>query len=155
MSTTPVAPENASATFANNLGPVVQTVFDGDLTLSVPDCTTDPCNFDVMVPLQTPFLYNPSNGNLVVDWRVNECTDLSIVFDTDSNIQDTELVRIFQTGVNGATGAVDIFGLITQFVIIKTSNVPTLSQWGLIAMAGLLAMVGLIVIRKRKLGINR
>ena len=30
------------------------------------------------------------------------------------------------------------------------SNVPTLSQWGLIAMAGILGIVGFMVIRRRK-----
>lgn len=34
------------------------------------------------------------------------------------------------------------------------SNVPTLSQWGLIAMAGILGLVGFIVIRKRQLTTN-
>jgi len=32
-----------------------------------------------------------------------------------------------------------------------TKNVPTLSEWGLIAMAGVLGIVGFMVIRRRKL----
>jgi len=34
--------------------------------------------------------------------------------------------------------------------IIRTSSVPTLSEWGLIAMAGILGIVGFMVIRRRK-----
>ena len=32
----------------------------------------------------------------------------------------------------------------------ETQNVPTLSQWGLIATAGLLGFVGFVVVRRRK-----
>ena len=35
------------------------------------------------------------------------------------------------------------------FIVIPT-NVPTLSEWGLIAMAGILGIVGYVVIRRRK-----
>ena len=37
---------------------------------------------------------------------------------------------------------------------IESTNVPTLSQWGLIATAGLLGIIGFIVIRRRQLITN-
>jgi len=38
----------------------------------------------------------------------------------------------------------------TNVLAIEPRNVPTLSEWGLIAMAGVLGIIGFIVIRRRK-----
>ena len=40
--------------------------------------------------------------------------------------------------------------ILAQFGRNLISNVPTLSEWGLIVMAGLLGIVGMLVMRRRK-----
>jgi len=52
--------------------------------------------------------------------------------------------------VTNATSSINnhlTFGLIPT---IRTTNIPTLSEWGLIAMAGILGIVGFMVIYRRK-----
>jgi hypothetical protein len=79
MSTTPFAPNTfggntlITPTFADNIGPDNTLVFSGTGTLfSSPGCTgTDPCPFDIVFPLSTPFLYNRAEGFLLVDFRAN------------------------------------------------------------------------------------
>ena len=154
MSITPVAPENPSLTFADNLGPAVNTVYQGDIIINLPQCTVNPCPFDMMIPLEVPFPYNPSEGNLIVDFRVPNCIDFSVfAFDSDDSIPTTVMNRVFTTvpdGVDDPTGVSDgDIGLVTQFVIVPQINVPTLSEWGLIAMAGALGIVGFVVIRRK------
>ena len=61
LSTTSKDWNNLSATFASNIGPDNQTVFSGNLaqSWSFPKTMT--------ITLTTPFLYDPSKGNLLMD----------------------------------------------------------------------------------------
>jgi hypothetical protein len=58
-----------SSTFADNLGPDNTLVYHGPIALSSPGCPagSTPCAFDVIFNLQTPFLYNPLQGRLLLD----------------------------------------------------------------------------------------
>ncbi len=152
LSTTTVTPATLSATFADNIGPDVTTVYDGELSFSAPDCGIGPCPFDNTITLQTPFNYNPNNGNLLFD--VTQPTGPSYVpFDAVSFT--TVMQRVYNNGdANAETGTIgsEDNGLVTQFVCEQpfVPNVPTLSEWGLIAMAGILGIVGFMVMRRRK-----
>jgi hypothetical protein len=55
------------------------------------------------------------------------------------------------TDVNGCTGLQAYTIVITTVVPDANKPIPTLSEWGLIAMAGILGIVGLIVMRRRKI----
>lgn len=45
----------------------------------------------------------------------------------------------------------DVSGLCSGFVPpVESRNVPTLSEWGLVAMAGILGFIGFMFIRRRK-----
>ena len=61
--------------------------------------------------------------------------------------------RVWVNNIGSDTGQVSPLGLITEFVCAARVNrsVPTLSEWGLIAMAGILGIVGLLAIHRRKL----
>jgi IPTL-CTERM motif len=74
-----------------------------------------------------------------------------------SSFSTTEVLRY-----NGETGAfIDVFvsamsgGLdgpaFLVFRELQPRNIPTLSEWGLIAMAGILGITGFMVIRRRKI----
>jgi len=67
LSTTNVTPAALSDTFAENIGLNVTTVYEGELIFSAPACVIGPCPFDNIITLQTPFNYNPSDGNLLLD----------------------------------------------------------------------------------------
>jgi PEP-CTERM motif len=76
LSTTAASPDALDPTFANNVGADDKVVYGpGPLALSSvgPDGSgpggTSP--FDVVIALQTPFPYNPANGNLLMDVRNN------------------------------------------------------------------------------------
>jgi hypothetical protein len=72
LSTSPFYPNTEnfktlmSTTFANNIGSDNTLVFSGPKNVSSPGCAgPSPCPFDVVIPLSTPFVYNPGGGLLV------------------------------------------------------------------------------------------
>jgi len=76
MSTSPLYPNTdngrplMSTTFANNIGPDNTVVFSGPKNITSPGCAgPSPCPFDVVIPLSTPFVYNPTLGSLLVDFQ--------------------------------------------------------------------------------------
>jgi hypothetical protein len=84
LSTTQVT--ELSTTFTANIGPDERLVFDGPLTISTPASTT-PRGFDFALKFETPFDYDPTQGNLLVEfitsgfdvggWRVDNENELS------------------------------------------------------------------------------
>jgi hypothetical protein len=71
MSTTTNNPGSLSSTFANNVGPDDTIVLDGAVAVSsqFSGPSQGPKAFDIVIPLECPFRYDPSLGNLVVDIR--------------------------------------------------------------------------------------
>ena len=71
LSTTAKNPDGLSSTFASNVGADEVVVFSGALSMSSQFIgpPTGPKNFDMVIPLTTPFLYNPAGGNLLLDIR--------------------------------------------------------------------------------------
>jgi hypothetical protein len=68
LSTTSKSPDRLSSTFAENVGPDDMPVFSGPLEASL-TYTGGPTNFEVIINFSTPFRYDPSKGNLLVDIR--------------------------------------------------------------------------------------
>jgi hypothetical protein len=159
LSTTQAVPDALESIFENNIGPDNTTVFLGDLALSAPDCTGTPCPFDITIPLQMPFSFNPSEGNLLLDVRIPNCVLLGsdpVFFNSTGEAGQFGNIssRVWSTDVSSPDGTVDNIALVTQFTgTLAPKNIPTLSEWGLIAMAGLMGIVGFIVMRRRKLAI--
>jgi hypothetical protein len=63
-----------STTFADNVGPDNSLVYHGPVSFSSSGCPvngTTPCAFDVIVTLQHPFLYNPNQGRLLLDFSIS------------------------------------------------------------------------------------
>lgn len=69
LSTTPKAPDALSAVFAENLGPDATVALDGVVTIESPSpgVAGGPQPFEILFPLTTPFYYDPSRGNLLVE----------------------------------------------------------------------------------------
>lgn len=62
-----------STTFAENVGPDNTLVYHGPVSWVSPGCPVNgstPCAFDLLVTLQTPFYYDPSQGRLLTDFFI-------------------------------------------------------------------------------------
>jgi hypothetical protein len=70
MATCPVDQAAASTTFASNLGADLTTVYNGSVSVAAGAGAT-PNNWYVNIPLSSPFLYDPSNGDLTFDFATN------------------------------------------------------------------------------------
>ncbi len=119
LSTTSAADDGLSSTFADNVGADDTIVFArGPLTLSSaftgpPD---GPKDFDIIITLTTPFLYNPALGNLLLDVRNfggGSTTSFDAVFATGDGVS-----RVYNQDVNSGTGTTDTLGLVTGFIIV-------------------------------------
>jgi hypothetical protein len=120
LSTTRAAPDHLSTTFANNVGNDDAVVFNrGALSLSSADIgpVLGPKEFDIVINLSTPFLFNFSKGNLLLDVRVF-VGGFTTTFDAENTVGDP-ISRVFNTNVNASTGFADTIGLITKFVTTR------------------------------------
>ncbi|HEV3165876.1 MAG TPA: PEP-CTERM sorting domain-containing protein [Isosphaeraceae bacterium] len=121
LSTTSKAPDGLDPTFANNTGPDSTTVYNGSLTLSSTNAA-GPGNthvFDVVISFQTPFLYNPAAGNLLLDVKNISGANAAVgtnFFDAINNSGDS-VSRVFgsEGSPNATSGTADSLGLIVQF----------------------------------------
>jgi len=90
-------------------------------------------------------------------------TPEGLVFGSDGNLYVGGLNTDDVLRYNGTTGAfIDAFVsagsggldaaryLVFHEIVLPPRNVPTLSEWGLIAMAGILGIVGFMVMRRRR-----
>jgi len=71
MSTTPLPDDNLTKTFSNNVGPNANVVLSGPIQLSSAGAPVagGPGEFDLIFRLSKPFLYDPSQGSLLVDMQ--------------------------------------------------------------------------------------
>ncbi len=118
LSTTSAGPDGLSSTFASNVGPNDTTVYArGPLALSSSDTgpAGGPKNFDIIINLTTPFLYDPTLGNLLLDVR-NYGGGTTTAFDAENISGDATSRATTSGGVNSSTAnLVDSFGLVTEF----------------------------------------
>ncbi|MBI3416565.1 MAG: hypothetical protein HY043_14815, partial [Verrucomicrobia bacterium] len=125
MSTTTTAPDALSALFAANAGANDSIVFNGPLTINSAGALTIPGAFDITIPLSTPFLYIPANGNLLVDVQ-NFSSGPSFFVDTSIDSNDLSS-RVWGTspsvGLFADTSA-DVLQLIYQLANLS----PTISS---------------------------
>ncbi|MCC5670454.1 PEP-CTERM sorting domain-containing protein [Nostoc sp. CHAB 5784] len=143
LSTTTSVPDNLSNTFANNVGADNITVFSGPLSLSSADegLASGPKNFDIVINLQNPFLYDPTKGNLLLDVR-NFVRGTTTQFDAQQHLSiiygDSDSVsRQRSFDPNSATAEEqDTIGLVTKFTFTSVPESSTtlgtlaISVWG-------------------------
>jgi len=132
LSTTGAAPDNLSTSFASNIGGDDIQVYGGSLTLSSTNTGGPPPSFEITISLQTPFLYDPTAGNLLMDVRnfgAGSTTQFDATFvDGDS----VSRAFTYDTSVGSSTADfTDTVGLITQFTF---AAVPEPTTWALIGM---------------------
>jgi hypothetical protein len=116
LSTTSRTPDGLSATFANNVGLDEVVVFSGDLTLSSADAPGPGGTrvFDILISLSTPFAYDPSQGDLLLDFQ-RDASTLRVSFDGHDQAGDS-ISRAFGSRSSAtANFGVDTFGLVARF----------------------------------------
>jgi hypothetical protein len=129
LSTTSKTPDGLSSIFGENVGSNDTQVFSGPFQTAV-TFTGDPTNFEVVINFTTPFYYDPTKGNLLLDVRnLQGATQLP---PNDQQLDGTtasgdSISRVYNYGdataaTAGPTGGVDekdSYGLITRFNAIN------------------------------------
>jgi hypothetical protein len=170
LSTTSARVDGLSVTFANNIGADETVVFSGALSLSsaFTGPATGPKDFDISINLQTPFLYDPSLGNLLLDVKNFSDNGEIPVFDAQDVLGDsvsrrwtdnidnvnspTALLGLDGTDP-GPTGYSNSIGLVTMFTLSTSTSVPepsTTLGLTIFGFAALLTKKKLISSRKAK-----
>lgn len=150
LSTTSASETSLSPTFANNLGSNAQVVYNGALSIdSTPTQNADGTfAFDQRVTLQTPFSYDPAQGNLLLDVVIPTTATVttngffgSLAFD-DVNVAGDGIGSVVNISDGNATaGVVATDAAVTQFTFTVVPEPTSL---------GLLGVGGLTLLRRRR-----
>jgi len=135
LGTTSASPSAPGTTYAGNKRPDLTTVFTGTVSETLSGNGT----FDFFINFSTPFLYNPTLGNLLFD--VDVTTTLGrAAFDAGKS-PDTG--RLFNLGGNGAVTPGPNFGLVTRFDVTAVPEPATISLVGI-------GVLGMLVAKYRR-----
>jgi len=137
MSTTTAAPGGLSTTFAANAGPDESVVFANSVTF-----TTVPDTY-ATVSLTTPFVYDPTQGNLLVDISHSTAVSGEDCYLAAYNSTPPGLQRIATNNSSSATAGTD-FGsgeIVTQFDVIPLPE-PGTFVLGILGTVGMLGSCG-------------
>jgi hypothetical protein len=151
LSTTQVAADGLdNVVFDNNIGPDATLVYAGSLNWPTPS-SGSPHPFELPLVFTTPFVYDPSAGNLLLEvYNLSETFAFEYVLDTHNTLPGApdEISRIVEV-VIPATGEHEIppvgsgsRGLVTQFVY----TAPELGSIG----AGVAALFALATLRRSR-----
>jgi hypothetical protein len=116
--------DSLNPVFDTNTGVDDLTVFPkGPLTLpsAYAGPKGGPKDFDIFINLTTPFIYNPANGNLLLDVRnSSDNTVEATAFDCENGaLFNNAVSRQSADNVTQTTASVsDTYGLVTQFIYV-------------------------------------
>ena len=145
LSTNTEAVSSLSSTFAANVGLNDQVVYNSALTFTSAGSPASGAGpFDLIVTLTTPFLYNPSAGNLVLDIRN---FDPAFTGYADLGSDPSTRLNFVDNSTTAATGTVQNAGLATRFTFAPVPEASTTVSLGLLLALG---MGGLVVAAKRR-----
>ena len=134
MSTTSREPGGLSSTFADNLGTNVATVIDGPVTIKTQNLgpAGGPKAFDYGVDLTTPFTFDPSDGNLLMDLTVTDSVGPLLL---DFNFSSNEMTSFYWTGALGpdspVAGGDQWGGHALQFTVVPEPTSCVLMEFGI------------------------
>lgn len=135
LSTTDYEPGTLSPWLDDNLGDDTTIVYSGNLTMSTQGTGSSggPCSFDYVIEFDEPFVYDPSAGNLLVDWRAWSVEGEPMI---DAEYYDDGQAYILTAEhLAGpyATGQIDA-GAVMEFVIVPEPSTAVLCGLGLICL---------------------
>jgi|GEM_PF-266514 len=116
LSTTARDPDALSVTFGDNVGPDETVVYKGSLTITttVTKSADGPCVFDMPIQFTTPFYYDPSKGNLLLDFK--NFSGGTIGYEDGINDSDDGVSRAWSLDPNSPSGVVDTGGHVLEFI---------------------------------------
>jgi hypothetical protein len=120
LSTTLRPADGLSSTFANNIGPDEGLVFAGALEVSskFSGPAGGPKGFDIVLPLATPFRYDPAAGNLLLDMK-NFSGSGACKLDAEGAGGDGAS-RVLALNVNASVGSADWAADVLQIIYQPT-----------------------------------
>jgi hypothetical protein len=125
MSTTDKQPGKLSNMFASKTGLDETVVFDGELTLSTTNegPAAGPRTFDLVYKFQTPFAYDPSQGNLLFDIASDgtDVADFAVLDFTSTGREMEGVAAYFRRDAPTAAGRF-ARGFIVQFTFALTPS---------------------------------
>jgi hypothetical protein len=125
LSTTSRTPGSMSKTFSDNIGSDETLVFDGDLTVSAgTDTPTNP--FDFELPIDVPFEFDGSSGDLLIDVTVGTCPAGANGFFFDGDNRDVKSEYAFDKDAASAEADTSAGGLVTLVTITSPPPLPPL-----------------------------
>jgi hypothetical protein len=146
LSTTTLGPDSLSPVFAQNIGSDEKIVF-GPRSVSLSSGFSPmsaPQLFEIHFFFNDrPFIYNPTNGNLLLDVR-NFAGGLTTFFDAVDVTNDVTS-SVWALSANALTGMIDTKGLVVQF---EANPIP---EPGTLALTALGTIAGFIFFRSRQM----
>jgi hypothetical protein len=127
LSTTPALPDALSATFTDNIGADEAVVYSGPVTISTQQVTPispGPAHFDVNITFQTPFVYDPALGNLLINLERNGGDIGTNRFLDAVSPTGDPVGRVTTSTVGATTGTVSSIGLVTRFLLEPAGPAP-------------------------------
>ncbi len=127
LSTTSVEADQMNAVLAQNVGSNNVIAFQGSMTVSsrFVGPVNGPKEFDIILPLSTPFVYDARLGNLLVDFR-NFSGSSATIIDLGQQTGDGSARALAAVNATSAS-ALDVAAEILQIVYtIETSVPPTI-----------------------------
>jgi len=118
--TAPTTPSSPSNNFANNRGSDYTIVYSGPITATL----TGANNFDLVINFATPFIYNSSLGDLLIEIVINSATGTGREFFLAGFSPETG--RVYNAFGNPANGQIaeGNFGLYTRFMATQLQAPP-------------------------------
>jgi hypothetical protein len=130
LSTATLDSANMDINFATNVGADVATVFNGDVTL-LPVTGATPNDHHIDILLQTPFLYNPLNGPLLVDVLAPTAPSAAVPNMAASNDHLVHFARRNSTAnVGSLTGGLSGFAAAMKIDYNLPAGLATRSTYG-------------------------
>lgn len=137
LSTTNV--DGLSNTFSDNIGDDATVVFDGTLIWQDKSSGSSPRDFDFYVPLDVPFAYDPSEGNLLLTFAAPmDCDHVGTWF-----LDERELFTGNITAVAGGVSSTTASIAHRTIFVAQFEFVPEPSSASLVLVTGFLCFLAL------------
>ena len=120
LSITSIDPEDISDFYDENIEQEQTLVYDGSVTMTTENTgpPEGPRDFDQHINLQVPFVYDPSQGNLLLEY----VTTTGFTSDAPSDFFDFPVTSVYTTDPVAEVGTL-LGGVVYQFTFVSSSPV--------------------------------